>query len=164
MQKYYWLIPRANVEYYIKACDICLAWKVVKHKLYGNRQSIAVLTHQKKDLSMDFISRLLISTIWKDKFYNSILMIVNQLIKMVYYKPVKVIINTPALVEGIIIGIVEHHGLPNSIVTAWNLLFTSKFWLSLYYFFDIKQKLSTAFYLQTNSQIEKQNNTIETDF
>ena len=42
---------------------------------------------------------------WKKDNYDSILVIVNWLIKMVYYKPVKVTINAPGLTE-IIINVV----------------------------------------------------------
>ena len=36
---------------------------------------------------------------------------------MVQYKPVKVIIYAPGLVKVIIIVVVRHHGLPDSIIT-----------------------------------------------
>ena len=45
---------------------------------------------------------------------------------MVYYKPVKVIINTLGLAEVIIDVIVRHHGLLNLIVINKKLFFTSK--------------------------------------
>ena len=80
---------------------------------------------------------------------------------MVYYKPIKVTINTPGLAKIIINVVVRHHGLPDSIVTDWGSLFTSKFWLLLCYFLDIKQRLSTAFHPQTDSQTKRQNSTIE---
>ena len=35
-QKYYWPILRHNVEAYVKGCDVCLAFKAVCHKLYGD--------------------------------------------------------------------------------------------------------------------------------
>ena len=76
---------------------------------------------------------------------------------MIYYEPIKVIINTLGLAEVIIDVIVRHYGLPDSIVTDWESFFTSKFWSSLCYFLSIKRKLSTAFYLQTNGQTERQN-------
>ena len=80
---------------------------------------------------------------------------------MVYYKLIKVTINAPSLVEIIIDVVMRHHGLPDSIVTDWGSFFTSKFWSSLCYFLNIKQRLFTAFYPQMNSQTERQNNTIE---
>ena len=80
---------------------------------------------------------------------------------MVYYKPIKVITNAPDLAEVIINVVVRHHGLLDSIVTDRGSLFTSKFWSLLCYFLGIKQKLLTAFYLQTDGQTERQNNTME---
>ena len=112
-------------------------------------------------ISIDFVTRLPILTNWKRDSYDSILIIVNWLIKMVHYKSVKVTMNAPGLVEVIIDVVVRHHGLPDSIVTKQRLLFTSKFWSSLCYFLSIKQKLSTAFHLQTDRQTERQNSMME---
>ena len=98
---------------------------------------------------------------WKGDSYDLIFVIVNQLTKMVYYELVKVTINALDFAEVIINVVVRHHGLSESIVTNRGLLFTSKFWLLLYYFLGIKQRLFTAFYSQTDGRTEKQNSTIE---
>ena len=83
---------------------------------------------------------------------------------MVHYKPVKVTIDAPGIAEVIINVVVRHHGLPDSIVTDRGSLFTSKFSSSLCYFLGIKQRLSTAFYPQTDEQTKKQNSTMEAYF
>ena len=44
-QKYYWPILRHNVKAYVKGCNICLAFKVVYHKSYGNLYLLLVPTH-----------------------------------------------------------------------------------------------------------------------
>ena len=44
-QKYYWPSLRRDVKSYIRGCDVCLASKIVYHKLYGDLQSFLVLTH-----------------------------------------------------------------------------------------------------------------------
>ena len=44
------------------------------------------------------------------------LVIIDRLTKMVYYKPVKVTIDAPSLAEVIIDVMVWHYGLPNSII------------------------------------------------
>ena len=44
-QKYYWPTLRADIKAYVKGCDICLALKAVKHKLYGDLQSLPIPTH-----------------------------------------------------------------------------------------------------------------------
>ena len=107
-QKYYWLTLRRDVEDYVRGCDICLALKAVRHKLYGDLQSLPILTHCWKDLSMDFITGLPILTDWKGDSYDSILVIVDWLTKMVHYKPVKVTINAPGLAEVIINVVVRY--------------------------------------------------------
>ena len=83
---------------------------------------------------MDFVTRLPISTDWKGESYDSILVILNRLTKMVHYQPVKVTINAPALAKVILNVVVWHHNLLDSIVSNRSLLFTFKFWLSLCYF------------------------------
>ena len=57
--------------------------------------------------------------------------------------------------------VVRHHRVPELIVMDQGLLFKLKFWSLMYYFLEIKKKLFIAFYLQTNSQTEKQNSMIE---
>ena len=101
-RKYYWPSLKKDVKSYVQGCDVCLALKAVKHKPYGDLQSLPIPTHWWKDLSMDFVTRLLLSSDWKSNSYNSILVIVDRLTKMVHYKSVKVIINAPELAEVII--------------------------------------------------------------
>ena len=95
---------------------------------------------------MDFVTGLSISTDWKGESYDSILVIVDRLTKMVHYKPVKITIDAPGLAKVIINVVIRHHGLPDSIVTNKGSLFTLKFWSLLCYFLGIKQEFSTAFY------------------
>ena len=64
-RKYYWPTLRRDIGDYVRGCDICLALKAVRHKPYGNLQSLTVLIHHWKDLSMDFVIGLPISTDWK---------------------------------------------------------------------------------------------------
>ncbi len=100
---------------------------------------------------MDFVTGLPILADCKGDSYDSILVIVDRLTKMVYYEPVKVTIDASGLAEVIIDVVVHHHGVPKSIVTDQGLLFTSKFWSLLCFFFGIKRKLSTVFHPQTES-------------
>ena len=51
---------------------------------------------------MDLVTGLLVSINWKGKAYDSILVIVGRITKMVYYEPVKVTIDAPGLAKVII--------------------------------------------------------------
>ena len=110
-RKYYWETLRINVEGYVKACDVFLALMAIRHRPYGDLQSLPVPTHRWKKLSMDFITNLSISTNWKGDSYDSILIIVDQLTKMVQYKPVKVTIDALGLAKVILDVVVRYHGL-----------------------------------------------------
>ena len=99
---------------------------------------------------MDFVTSLPISANWKSDSYNSILVIVDQLAKMIHYKPIKVTIDVPGLVKVIYNVIMHHYGVLKSIVMDRGSLFISKFWSLLCYFLVIKKKLSTAFYPKTD--------------
>ncbi len=80
---------------------------------------------------------------------------------MVHYEPVKVILDTLGLAEVIIDVIVQNHRVLEFIMMNWGSLFTSKFWFLLCYFLRNKKKLSTAFQLSTDGQINRQISTIE---
>ncbi len=68
-----------------------------------------------------------VSTDWKGESYDSILVIVDHLTKMVHYKSVKITIDVPRLAEIIINMVVRHYGISESIVTDQGLLFTLNF-------------------------------------
>ena len=145
-QKYYWPCLRKNVKNYVRGCDVCLTSKAVLHKPYGDLQSLLISTHRWKDLSIDFVTGLPLSTDWKGDSFDLILVIVDRLTKMVHYEPVKVTINAPGLSEVIIDVVIRHHGFPDSIISDRRAIFTSKFWSSLCYFLGIKRRLPTAFH------------------
>ena len=73
--------------------------------------------HRWKNLSIDFVSSLLILTNWKGDSYNLILVIVDRLMKIIHYEPVKVTINAPDLAKMIIDVVVRYNRIPESIVT-----------------------------------------------
>lgn len=80
---------------------------------------------------------------------------------MVYYKPVKTIIDVTSLAEIIMDIVVRYYSLFELNLIDQSLLFTSKFWSLFCYFFGIKQKLFTIFYLPTDNKTKRQNNKIQ---
>lgn len=65
---------------------------------------------------MDFVTGLSVSPNWKGKTYDFILVIIDQLVKMIYYKLVKITLDALGVVKVVINRIVRHYRLPNSIV------------------------------------------------
>ena len=116
-RKLYWPSLRKDVKNYVQKCDICLTSKAICHKPYGDLQFLLVLTYQLKELSIDFMTGLPLFADWIGDSYNSILVIVNWLTKMVHYKPVKIIIDILGLAKVIINVVVQYHGLLDSIIS-----------------------------------------------
>lgn len=110
---------------------------------------------------MNFITGLPLLVDWKSNSYDAIFVIINGVTKLEYYKPVKTMIDVANLVKVIINIVVKYHNRPGLIISNWSLLFSSKFWSSLYYFLGIKQRLSTTFYLSIDGQLERQNSIIK---
>ena len=116
-QKYYWPTLQVDNKAYVKGWDVCITLKAIKHKPYGDVQSLPVYTHRWNDLSMDFVTGLPVSTNKMGQTYDSIFIIIDRLNKMVYYKQVKVTIDAPDLVEVMIEVVVRHYGWPDSVVS-----------------------------------------------
>lgn len=74
----------------------------------------------------------------KSNSYDLIIVILDCLIKVVYYKFFRVIIDAIGFIEVIIHKVVIYHGLPESRINKQSLLFTPKSGTLLCYFLDIK--------------------------
>ena len=65
---------------------------------------------------INFVIGLPISANWKDNSYDSILVIIDRLTKMVHYEPIKITIDASGQAKMIINVVVHHHKVPESIV------------------------------------------------
>ena len=146
-KKYYRPTLYRNIQTYVRGCNLCLAFKALYHKPYRDLQLLPVVTHYWRNLSMDFVTGLTLSANWKGNNYDLFLIIVDYLTKIIYYKSVKVTINTSRLAKVIINVVIRYYGLPDTNIHNCRTIFIFKVWSLLYYFLDIKKQLSITFYL-----------------
>ena len=57
-------------------------------------------------------------------------------------------------------GVYKHHGLPRTIVSDWDMLFTSIFWGHFHKLVGTKLKMSSAYHPQTDGSTERANRTV----
>ena len=69
---YYSSSLRKDVKTCMRGCDICLAPKTVRYKLYRDLPSLLVPNYWWKDFFMDFVISLPLSADWKSASYNLI--------------------------------------------------------------------------------------------
>jgi transposase InsO family protein len=93
--------------------------------------------------------------------YDSIWVIIDRLIKVAYFIPVKTTYFGPQLVELYMSRIVYLHGVPKKIVSDRGTQFTSRFWERLHETLDTQLRFSSAYHPQTDGQIERVNHILE---
>jgi len=107
-------------------------------------------------ISADFITKLPIA-----QGYDSILVVVDKLTKMVHFIPTTEKTSAEGLARLFRDNVWKLHGLPKSIVSDRGLQFIAGIIWELNRMLGIKSKLSTAFHPQTNGQTERVNQELE---
>ena len=153
---FWWLGVTKKVKQYIEEYDTCQQNKNHTEqpieKLMPNSIPEKLWTY----ILADFITKLPLA-----QGYNSILVVVDQLAKMVHF----ILTMKKTLVEGLVRlfrdNVWKLHGLPESIISDRRFQFVAGLMRELNQMLEIESKLSTVFHPQTNKQIERVNQELE---
>ena len=107
-------------------------------------------------ISVDFITKLPLA-----QGYNSILVVVDKLIKMVYFIPTTEKILAEELARLFRDNVWKLHRLSKSIISNRGLQFTAGLIRELNRMLEIESKISIAFHPQTDKQTERVNQELE---
>jgi hypothetical protein len=110
-----------------------------------------------EEIAMDFIVGLLRT----QSGYDSIWVIVDQLIKVAHFIPIKTTYYEPQLAELYMSRIVCLHGVSKKIVSDRATQFTSKFWERLHETLDTQLCFNSAYHPQTDGQTVRVNQILE---
>jgi len=105
---------------------------------------------------MDFITNLPPS-----HSFDTLLVVVDHLLKQAHFIPTIKSLNTSGLAQLFLSTIFKLHGLPSSIISDCDPVFTSLFWTELTSHLGIELKLSTAYHPQSDGQTECINQCVE---
>jgi transposase InsO family protein len=112
---------------------------------------------------MDFVTGLPLS---RDPatglVYDSILVIVDRFTKYALMIPFRRDYTAVQLAHVLKDRLIRDYGIPKTIISDRDKLFTSNYWAILMAEIGIKRKLSTAYYPQTDGQTERTNRTMKT--
>ena len=129
---YYFLKLRKQIKNMIRKCDVYVKVKHDWHKSYKLLKSFNTLNRAWKSITLNFIIKL--SKFKKrviEVIYDSILIIINRLIKYEYFLSYKKATFAKDLIYIFFKTIVVNHELLNEIISNKDKLFISKFWKSL---------------------------------
>ena len=156
------MFTNKNIKKYCKICKSCQQHKTLRHRIWELLNSLLIFQRIWESIIMNFIIDLFNSTSVSDVFYDSIMIVVDRLFKMMHYISIWKTIITFNLINFFLNKVVWYHKTSDNIVFDRDFVFTSHFWTSLCYHLLIKQKLSTAFHSCIDDQIKRQNQILET--
>jgi hypothetical protein len=153
---FWWQGLKTDVESFVKQCSVCQQAKSEKQLPTGLLQPLPVPTGAWKDITMDFIEKLP-----KSEGYDTILVVVDRFSKYAHFLPLRHPFSAQMVAQVILDNVVKLHGVPNSVVSDRDKVFTSAFWRHLFDMLKIKLALSTAYHPQTDGQSERVNQCLE---
>jgi transposase InsO family protein len=93
--------------------------------------------------------------------YSVILVVVDHFTKYAHIYPLKHPYTASSVGATFLNNVVKLHGLPKSIVSDRDKVFTSNFWTKLFELLNIKLQMSLAYHPQTDGQTERMNQCLE---
>lgn len=124
---FYWLGIKRDIIYCVKQCDACQRNKGENVPYLGLLQLLRIPSQAWSSITMDFIEKLPHSN-----HYNTILVTVDRLTKFDHFILLKYPFTTIDVAQAFINNVYKLHGLPESITTNKDKVFTSQFWQALF--------------------------------
>jgi hypothetical protein len=100
---------------------------------------------------MDFIDGLPLSS-----SANCILVVVDKFTKFAHFLPIRHPYTAASVAKVFLEQVYKLHGMPQSIVSDRDPIFTSNFWKELFSLAKVQLRLSTAYHPQSDGQTESQ--------
>jgi transposase InsO family protein len=146
---------RRAVTDFVRACPTCQRNKIDALQPAGLLQPLPVPSRVWADISMDFVEALP-----KVHGKSVVLTVVDRFSKYAHFIPLGHPYTAHSVARAFFHDIVRLHGIPESIVSDRDPVFTSAIWRELFKLAGVKLKMSTAFHPQTDGQSEAVNKTI----
>ena len=155
-QYFLWPGLATAVDTYVRSCDACQRNKVVRHAPFGLLSPLPIPTRPWLSVSLDWITDLPPS-----HYHDAILVVVDRLTKQALFIPTTKSMAAPDVAALFLQHVVRVHGLPETLVSDRDPVFTSHFWTRLLELCGIRANRSSAFHPQTDGQTERLNSVLE---
>ena len=152
---YYFLHMWEKVRKYMNKCDLYHKIKSLRHRSYEEMKQTLTSNWLWTFIVMNFIMKLSLSKKLLTKvFYNLILMIVNWLMKEVWFILYKKVSNAEELAYTFLRNVTALQDLSDEIISDRDKLFMSNFWTALTRQLRLLHKMSIIYHLQIDDQAE----------
>jgi len=151
-QLFSWPGMKDDIAAFIKGCSTCQQAKVEHVRAPGMLQPLPIPTQAWQVVCMDFIEGLP-----KSQRYDSILVVVDKFTKYAHFVPLSHPYTALQVAQAYVDNIYKLHGLPKSIVSDRDRIFTSHVWRELFRLTDTQLMMSSSYHPQTDGQTERVN-------
>jgi len=155
-QNFWWPGVTKEVKQYVEGCDTCQRNKNCTEQPADKLMPNSIPKKPWAHISADFITKLLLA-----QGYDSILVVVDRLTKMVYFIPTTEKTSAEGLARLFRDNVWKLHGLPESIILDRGPQFAAGLMRELNQMLGIESKISTAFHPQTDGQTKRVNQKLE---
>jgi hypothetical protein len=151
-----WPGMKSAVKEFVAHCHICQQAKPERSLPAGLLQPLPIPSGPWDMATMDFIDGLPPS-----RQYNCILVVVDKLSKYAHFIPLRHPYTAAKVAEVFVDNIYKLHGMPLTLVSDRDPVFTSHFWKALFKATGTQLNMSTANHPETDGQTERVNQSIE---
>jgi hypothetical protein len=151
-----WPNMKKDVETFIQQCPTCQRAKTEHCHYPGLLVPLPIPDMAWSHISMDFVEGLP-----KSNGKEVILVVVDRLTKYSHFIPLAHPFTVNTVVQAFLDNVFKLHGLPLSIVTDRDRIFTSKFWQQIFKTLKVNLRMSTAYHPQSDGQTERVNQCLE---
>ena len=152
-KRFYWPNLQHTVREYVSSCQACQHNKPSNQQPMGLLQPLPIPERRWDVVTMDMIGPLPVTK----NGYDTIVVFVDKLTKMVHYAPTVQTVDAPQLAKIFMNTIVKLHGVPKVIISDRGTQFNSNFWKSLWSALGTKIAMTTAYHPQADGQTERAN-------
>ena len=136
---------RSNLKRRIRECGVCKQMKHKTCKPIGLLQPLPIPNRPWSAVSMDFINGLPMS-----QRLDTVMVVVDRLNKYVYFIGLSHPYSTAKMVALFAQNVLKLHGMPTSVMSDRDPIFTAKFWAELFKLQGVQLAMSSAYHPQTN--------------
>jgi hypothetical protein len=155
-REFYWPGLRTAVRTFVRECDVCQRNKSETLHPAGLLQPLPIPDRIWTEISMDFVEGLP-SSLGR----NVIMVVVDRLSKYAHFVALTHPYTASTVARVFMDNIFKLHGMPNTIVSDRDPIFTSNFWQEIFKLSGTELLMSSAYHPQTDGQTEIMNKGLE---
>jgi len=151
-QLFAWPGLKNSVQVFVSSCQICQQAKSERVKYPGLLEPLPIPKSAWQMISMDFIEGLP-----RSSGKNCILVVVDKFSKFSHFIPLSHPFTAAVVAKAFMQQIYRLHGMPVSIISDRDKVFTSHLWQELFKLANVQLRMSSAYHPQSDGQTERVN-------